>query len=99
MKVVLDKGNSQWDKIINRGSILFKDGIYHMWYTGQNIGNSKIGYAKSNDGYIFKQLEFPVLIPEFSYEKHSVMNPHVIFDHNEKLYKMWYAAGESIELM
>ena len=52
LKVVLEKGNSQWEKIINRGSILFKDGIYHMWYTGQNMGNSKIGYAKSNDGYI-----------------------------------------------
>ena len=25
------------------------------------------------------------------------MNPHVIFDHKAKLYKMWYAAGESIE--
>ena len=97
LHIVLDKGNSNWENIINRASIIYRNGFYHMWYTGQKNGKSKIGYAKSKDGYKFKKLKNPVLIPEYSFEKQSVMNPHVIFDQKEKKYKMWYAAGEYIE--
>lgn len=68
-----------------------------MWYTGQNKGVSKIGYAKSQDGFRFKKLENPILIPEYKFEKNSVMNPNVIYDKEEKIYKMWYAAGETYE--
>jgi hypothetical protein len=38
-----------------------------------------------------------VIIPEFDFEKKSVMNPHVIYDKDEKFFKMWYAAGETYE--
>ena len=31
------------------------------------------------------------------YEGKSVMNPHVIYDKEEKIFKMWYAAGETFE--
>lgn len=98
LKIVIDKGNSSsWEYNINRASIIYKDGIYKMWYTGQNNKKSKIGYASSKDGYNFQKLDNPVLIPEYSYEKKNVMNPHVIYDKEEKIYKMYYAAGEYIE--
>ena len=98
LQIVLDKGKEySWDTIVNRASIIYKDGIYLMWFTGQNKGISKIGFAKSDDGYNFKRFEEPVLIPEFNYEKNSVMNPHVIYDEKEKIYKMWYSAGETFE--
>ena len=61
-------------------------------------GKSEIGFAISDDGYNFiKYKNNPVMIPEFDYEKNSVMNPHVIYDKNEKIFKMWYAAGETYE--
>ena len=53
--------------------------------------------ASSKDGYFFTKLENPILIPEFEFEKQSVMNPKVIYDEKENIYKMWYAAGETIE--
>ena len=96
--IVLKKGsNKSWDKIVNRASVLYLNGMYHMWYTGQNNEISKIGYARSDNGYTFKKYDKPVLIPEYNFEKHSVMNPHVIYDEKEKIYKMWYAAGETYE--
>ena len=39
-----------------------------------------------------------MMIPEFDFEKKSVMNPHVIYDKDGKIFKMWYAAGETYEL-
>jgi len=37
------------------------------------------------------------MIPEFDFEKKWVMNPHVIYDKDEKIFKMWYEAGETYE--
>ena len=39
---------SGWEDNINRASVWFKDGVYHMWYTGQARGYSKIGYATAS---------------------------------------------------
>ena len=68
-----------------------------MWYTGQARGGSCIGYASSMDGYIFDRRGGPVLIAERYWEKRSVMNPHVVYDHKQGLYKMWYCGGETYE--
>lgn len=38
-----------------------------------------------------------MLIPEKEYEGQNVMNPYVIYDEEEKIFKMWYASGEYIE--
>lgn len=98
LKIVLNKSNSNsWDSIINRASVITKDGNYHMWFTGQHKKESKIGYAISKDGYNFQKYNNPVLVPEYQFEEKSIMNPHVIYDEEEKIYKMWYSAGEQIE--
>ena len=55
-----------------------------MWYTGQSNQISKIGYATSEDGYKFVKQNEPVIVNEKNGEKDSVMNPHVIFDEEEK---------------
>jgi predicted GH43/DUF377 family glycosyl hydrolase len=39
----------------------------------------------------------PVLSPEAAWEKAAVMCPHVIWDEQAKLYRMWYSAGEQYE--
>jgi len=90
---------TEWEDDINRPSVLLKDGIYHMWYTGQYKGrNSWIGYAASKDGKTFvRQSDKPVVSPTEPWEKVAVMCPHVIWDEQEKIYKMWYSGGEQYE--
>lgn len=89
---------STWEQDMNRPVVVYKDGIYHMWYTGQADGKSKIGYAISKDGYNFeRQSKEPVLSPEEEWEKVAVMCPHVIWDKHEQIFKMWYSGGEQYE--
>ena len=89
---------SGWEDNINRSCTVFRDGIWHLWYTGQANGASKIGYAVSRDGVRFERVRRePVLVPESDYEKLSVMNPYVRWDEARKLWRMWYAAGETYE--
>ena len=87
---------SDWEILVNRPGILKKDGIWHMWYTGQNQKKkiSKIGYATSTDGVHFKRVsDKPVMEAEADWEKPSVMCPHVVWDDSEKIFKMWYSGG------
>ena len=89
---------SGWEDNINRASVWFKDGVYHMWYTGQARGYSKIGYATSRDGIRFTRVSrMPVLIPERPHEGFSVMNPYVRWDDARGVWRMWYASGETYE--
>ena len=99
-EIVLDPNDkTEWEDDINRPSVLVKDGIYHLWYTGQYKGkNSWIGYATSMDGKNFvRQSDKPVISPTEPWEKVAVMCPHVIWDETEKVFKMWYSGGEQYE--
>ncbi|HEY5911823.1 MAG TPA: family 43 glycosylhydrolase [Verrucomicrobiae bacterium] len=87
-----------WEDDINRPVVLKKDGQYHMWYTGQARGHSSIGYAVSKDGVAWKRMgDKPVLAPESPWEKVAVMCPHVTWDADENLFRMWYSAGDQYE--
>ena len=89
---------SGWEDDLNRSCTVFKDGVWHMWYTGQANGRSKIGYATSRDGVHFTRVRRePVMVPERDYEKLSVMNPYVRWDARRNVWRMWYAAGETYE--
>ena len=94
---------SGWEDDVNRPTVLKKGDTYHMWYTGQRHaarakGKSWIGYATSADGKTWKrQSDKPVLSPEQTWEKRAVMCPHVLYDGKDKLYRMWYSAGEQFE--
>ena len=72
---------------------------YHMWFTAQTKGErSSIGYATSPDGKTWKPMsDKPVLIPEKPWEKVALMCPHVLWDEQAKLYRMWYSGGEQHE--
>lgn len=90
--------STSWEKDINRPVVIQKNEIYHMWYTGQAEGHSWIGYAISKDGKNWtRQSTKPVLSSDVQWEKVAVMCPHVIWDEQEKLYKMWYSGGEQYE--
>jgi predicted GH43/DUF377 family glycosyl hydrolase len=89
---------TDWEGNINRPVVLKRDGGYHMWYTGQAKGRSRIGYATSADGRTWKRMsDTPVLSPEKPWEKVAVMCPHVLWDAETKQYRMWYSGGEQYE--
>jgi hypothetical protein len=51
---------SAWEADINRPFVKkIATGMYAMWYTGQDLGQSgaKIGYAESTDGITFKRVQ------------------------------------------
>ncbi len=80
-----------WEQNLNRPSVVFHDGKYHMWFTGQTNENSRLGYAVSSDGIRWERVQAePVFCPENDWEKTSVMCPHVLWDEAEKHFRMWY---------
>lgn len=89
---------SGWEDNLNRSCTLYWNGEYHMWFTGQARGHSKIGYARSKDGVKFTRVtRDPVLISERPHEGFSVMNPYVRRDEKRGVFQMWYASGETFE--
>lgn len=89
---------SGWEDDLNRACVIYWKGQYHMWYTGQARGYSKIGYAKSDDGIHFTRVQkMPVLVPMYNYEGYSVMLPNVIYDEKRDVLRMWYSCGETYE--
>ena len=92
-----------WEDDLNRPGVLYKDGMYHMWYTGQYLagdanGTSHIFYATSRNGIRFERVrETPVLCPEKEWEKSALMCPDVMWDNDAQLYRMWYSGGEQYE--
>ena len=96
--VLRNDETSGWEDNLNRSCTLFWNGQYHMWYTGQARGYSKIGYAVSDDGVNFRRVtKDPVLIPELPHEGFSVMNPYVIRDEEKGVFRMYYSSGETFE--
>ena len=87
-----------WESDINRPGVIYKDGLYHMWYTGQANNQSWIGYATSTDGKNWTRMsKTPVLSPTVAWEKVAVMCPSVIWDEEEQIFKMWYSGGDQYE--
>ena len=98
VKVLEPDPTSGWEDRLNRASVWFKDGVYHMWYCGQARGYTRIGYATSKDGVKFTRVsKGPVMIPERPHEGFSVMNPYVRWDGAMGKWRMWYASGETYE--
>lgn len=98
LKVVLSKnGESGWEDSVSRASILYHNKTYYLYYTGESKGVRRIGVATSKDGVNFKRGKHYILQPEYVYEGEGLMNPSVIYDNEEKIFKMWYSAGELYE--
>lgn len=89
---------TDWENDINRPVVVKRPDGYHLWYTGQAKGHSWIGYATSHDGKTWTRARAkPVLSPEAPWEKVAVMCPHVIWDDQARLFRMWYSGGEQYE--
>jgi predicted GH43/DUF377 family glycosyl hydrolase len=89
---------TDWENDVNRPVVIKNGDRYQMWYTGQARGKSWIGYATSKDGVTWERMsDKPVLAAEKPWEKVAVMCPHVIYDDQAKVYRMWYSGGEQYE--
>jgi predicted GH43/DUF377 family glycosyl hydrolase len=95
--IVLGPSDTGWEEKVNRPGVVYEDGVFHLWYTGQAKGTSKIGYATSKDGVNFTRRAEPVLVAELDWEKPSLMCPHVEWDQGKQLFRMWYSGGEDYE--
>ncbi|MCE9547203.1 MAG: hypothetical protein K8T25_17155 [Planctomycetia bacterium] len=105
-------GKTGWEGEVNRPIVIRNDAVgndsptaggasgpkYQMWYTGQTLAKSWIGYATSPDGKTWhRESDKPVLSAERPWEKVAVMCPHVMYDGPAKTYRMWYSGGEQGE--
>jgi predicted GH43/DUF377 family glycosyl hydrolase len=96
---VLDLGPSgSWDdERVFTSSVLFDGITYHMWYSGYDGTNHRIGYATSPNGVTWtKSLANPVLDlgPTNSWgDKHA---HHPIVIQNGALFQMWYTGDNGI---
>jgi predicted GH43/DUF377 family glycosyl hydrolase len=87
-----------WENYVNRIVVVKRPDGYHMWYTGQTTQNSYIGHAISPDGKTWTRTsDKPVLAPDLLWEKEAVMVPHVLWDEDKHVYKMWYSGGDQYE--
>ena len=97
------KGSCWEGHEVCRPTVLKKNGLYHMWYTGMmypteiNAARSCIGYASSEDGIVWKRREVPVMVPDNDWENIAVAHPHVLWDDERNCYRMWYCAGRQHE--
>jgi predicted GH43/DUF377 family glycosyl hydrolase len=92
------RADTKWEDDINRPVVVKRADGYHLWYTGQAKGHSWIGYATSADGVDWqRQGEQPVLSPDAPWEKVALMCPHVLWDEEARLFRMWYSGGEQYE--
>jgi len=70
-------------------------GEYYM-YSSVRGGSGPSGWyikmAKSRDGINWTKHPDPVLIRSYSWEEAGVLEPSVIYDEDEQIFKMWYAS-------
>ena len=83
---------------VNRPSVLIRDNVHHMWYTGQSADASEIYHATSFDGLKWvRTSSAPVLDPSLSWEKLAVMAPDVLWLEDKASFRMYYSAAEQYE--
>jgi len=72
-----------WDVQIRAQSIIKKDGLYYMFFTGGTGNNCRIGVATSSDGYNWEKYSAnPILINEEPWEGNGVAFPSVIYENS-----------------
>jgi predicted GH43/DUF377 family glycosyl hydrolase len=100
---VLDVGvPGSWDDILAKFPRVIHDGVtYHMWYTGNDGTNNRIGHATSSDGYQWtKDGANPVLDlgSPGSWDQSAVYFSSVIY--NGSGFQMWFSGdnGSNIRI-
>ena len=100
--VMMAGEEGEWDAGgLRATSIIYHDGIYHMWYTGGGLvpGETFIGYATSQDGFNWtRHDDNPVLVtgPAGSWDESLVVMPCVLI--RDSVYHMWYTGQSGLDM-
>jgi hypothetical protein len=81
--------------------VIYHDGRFRMWYLGTSVASRSndmvMGYAESKDGLKWTEHERnPVLTGRDVPWGRIIQTPFVLFDAEEKIYKMWFVSGAGI---
>lgn len=90
-----------WEDEVSQPSVIFKDGLFEMWYTSKRFEKNVfepeecvIAHAISRDGVTWERETEPCFCAELLWEEYCVSNPCVLYDENIGKYRMWYTAGD-----
>ena len=96
--------NEDWCKVVVYSpTVIHHDGIFRMWYLGSSTvtrkANTVMGYAESDDGINWHpHASNPILTGEDIPWGQLLQTPHVLFDSEESLYKMWFVSGYPMKI-
>ncbi len=81
--------------------VIYHDGRFRMWYLGTSVASRSndivLGYAESNDGLKWTEYkQNPILRGRDIPWGRVLQTPFVLFDAEEKLYKMWFVSGPGV---
>ena len=93
--IMYEGPSGEWDDYrVRAPSVLCENGIFHMWYRGDDGSKYRIGYATSNNGVDWaKSVTNPVLDigPSGGWEETYVGDPSVYY--KDGIFRMWYFGG------
>ena len=86
-----------WDGgMVVIADVIYRDSVFHAWYTGESSGVYAIGYATSTDGIVWDKLADPVFESSASgWDSRMYYASSVVW--NGEQYQMWYCAKENTE--
>ena len=85
-----------WAKVVlYTPFVLHIDGKFKMWYLGTSAGSrardTAVGYAESDDGIHWREhAANPILTGDDIPWGPNIQTPFVLFDEQERIYKMWF---------
>lgn len=89
-----------WCKIVCYSPhVIYHDAKFRMWYLGTSTSARSndivMGYAESNDGIHWKEHPGnPILTAKDVPWGKIVQTPFVLFDDDERVFKMWFVSGD-----
>lgn len=98
---LLRRPDLDWETIVCQPTVVFHNGLYHMWYVGKYFDcaenhyiTAKIGHATSTTAENWQADEAPCLVPDRLWEQNAVQHPSVLYNPQLGCFQMWYAAGD-----
>ncbi|MCH7727647.1 MAG: hypothetical protein IH991_14365, partial [Planctomycetes bacterium] len=91
-----------WCKIVCYSPhVIHHGGKFRMWYLGTSTASRSsdivMGYAESNDGVQWKEHPHnPILTGKDVLWGRIIQTPFVMYDSDQRVYKMWFVSGDGI---
>ena len=89
---------SSWDyPRVEAPNVVFDGNMYHMWYSGGNHSDWRIGYATSQDGSVWAKHQGNLVLNlgTASWDDTWVGLCSVLLDTVMSTYRMWYSGGDT----